>query len=231
MTIRPGLGVPREIAWLAGGFAVVGMAIVLLGPLVVSPVAARVVGIGVAGVGLVIALAAIVAAGRSGPRPRGMEHDATSAALAPLLDQGWVLLEDRKMPASLEVIDHLLIGPGGVFTIDSRSYAGRLSIRGHDLYLDGRRKSGIVELARRQAGAVVTALRGAGHADNAVAVLCVHRAQLPVVGSALDGVAIVDDKGLMRRIRSEPPKLNADRIAVLTAALEQALPAAARRPD
>ena len=160
--------------------------------------------------------------------PRGDAERATSRALAPLLDEGWVVLEDRRMPASSELVRHLVVGPGGVFTLSSHAVPGRLGIRGHDLYVNGRRRTGIVEQARRQAAAAVNALRAAGHADNASALICVHRAQLPVFGSALDGVSIVDGPGLLRRLRSEPPKLNGDRIGVLSDALDRAMPPVGR---
>ncbi len=43
-------------------------------------------------------------------------------------------------------------------------------------------------------------------------------------GSALDGVTIVDGQGLVRRLKGEPRKLDATRVALLTDALDKALP-------
>jgi hypothetical protein len=210
---------------VAAVLAIAGVALLLIGP-GLSGSTTALLGPVLVGAAAIVALGSLlVRPRRRGWQPRGDADRATSRALAPLTDEGWVVLEDRGMPASSEVLRHLLVGPGGVFIVESQALPGRLTIRGHDLYLNGRRRTAMVERARRQASAVVAALRASGHADSATALLCVHRAQLPVFGSGLDGVAIVDGPALLRRLRGEPPKLNADRIAVLTEALEQALPA------
>jgi nuclease-like protein len=50
----------------------------------------------------------------------------TARLLAPLERQGWAVLHDLAVPASRANLDHLAIGPGGVFVIDSKQYRGRL---------------------------------------------------------------------------------------------------------
>jgi Nuclease-related domain len=40
--------------------------------------------------------------------------------LAALERQGWAVLHDLAVPRSRANIDHLVIGPGGVFVIDSK---------------------------------------------------------------------------------------------------------------
>jgi Nuclease-related domain len=40
--------------------------------------------------------------------------------------QGWAVLHDLAVPRSQANLDHLVIGPGGVFVIDSKQYRGRL---------------------------------------------------------------------------------------------------------
>jgi hypothetical protein len=40
--------------------------------------------------------------------------------------QGWVVLHDLAIPGSRTNLDHLVIGPGGVFVIDSKQYRRRL---------------------------------------------------------------------------------------------------------
>jgi hypothetical protein len=52
----------------------------------------------------------------------------TARLLAPLERQGWALLHDLAVPGSRANLDHLVIGPGGVFVIDSRQYRGRLRL-------------------------------------------------------------------------------------------------------
>ena len=52
----------------------------------------------------------------------------TARLLGPLERQGWAILHDLAVPGSRANIDHLAIGPGGVFVIDSRQYRGRLQL-------------------------------------------------------------------------------------------------------
>jgi Nuclease-related domain len=52
----------------------------------------------------------------------------TARLLGPLERQGWAVLHDLAVPRSQANIDHLLIGPGGVFVIDSKRYRGRLQL-------------------------------------------------------------------------------------------------------
>jgi Nuclease-related domain len=52
----------------------------------------------------------------------------TARLLAPLERQGWVVLHDLAVPGSRANLDHLVIGPGGIFVIDSKQYRGRLQL-------------------------------------------------------------------------------------------------------
>ena len=219
---------PPSALVLGIGLALIGMVLVFAAAALLPPDAngqLRILGGVILGAGIVIALAGSLLP--QGARALGLGGDGellTGRTLDPLTDEGWRVLHRRRMPASQEHIDQLVVGPGGIFTVASITAPGQLAIRGHDVYLNGRRRTGLIELARRQASAAVAALREAGYADNAVAVLCVHRATLPVFGSALDGVAIVDSQGLVRRLKGEPRKLDATRVALLADALDKALP-------
>jgi hypothetical protein len=52
----------------------------------------------------------------------------TARLLSPLERQGWVVLHDLAVPGSPANLDHLVIGPGGVFVVDSKHYRGRLRL-------------------------------------------------------------------------------------------------------
>jgi hypothetical protein len=90
----------------------------------------------VAGLGLVVGTLAAMAVGwglRFRPSPdaiawrRGATGEQrTARLLSPLERQGWVVLHDLAVPGSRANLDHLVIGPGGVFVIDSKHYRGRL---------------------------------------------------------------------------------------------------------
>ena len=52
----------------------------------------------------------------------------TARLLAPLERHGWAVLHDLVVPGSRANLDHLVIGPGGVFVIDTKQYRGRLQL-------------------------------------------------------------------------------------------------------
>jgi hypothetical protein len=52
----------------------------------------------------------------------------TARLLARLEGQGWVVLHDLAVPGSRANLDHLVIGPSGVYVIDSKQYRSRLQL-------------------------------------------------------------------------------------------------------
>ena len=88
--------------------------------------------------GLVVGVLAAMAAGwrlRFRPSPdaiawrRGATGEQrTGRLLSPLEQHGWVVLHDLAVPGSPANLDHLVIGPGGVFVVDSKQYRGRIQL-------------------------------------------------------------------------------------------------------
>jgi hypothetical protein len=58
-------------------------------------------------------------------RGGGAGERRTARLLDPLERQGWAILHDLTVSGSRANLDHLVIGPGGVFVIDSKQYRGR----------------------------------------------------------------------------------------------------------
>jgi hypothetical protein len=60
---------------------------------------------------------------------RGAAAERRAAQLLdPLARHGWAVLHDLALPGSQANLDHLVIGPSGVFVIDSKQYRGRLQL-------------------------------------------------------------------------------------------------------
>lgn len=55
----------------------------------------------------------------------------TAKALQPLVEEGWVVLHD--LPATYGNIDHIVIGPGGVFVLDSKNLGGTAHVEGGEV--------------------------------------------------------------------------------------------------
>ncbi len=66
------------------------------------------------------------ARGRATALAKGAEGErVVGGLLDELADEGWVVLHDRRrLPSSPANIDHIAIGPGGVFVIDAKNWTG-----------------------------------------------------------------------------------------------------------
>ena len=143
---------------------------------------------------------------------------ATARALEQLKIEGFVVLHDRRIPGSSANTDHIVIGPPGVAVVETKSYSGRLRVRGGDVYVGGYRKTAqTVEEAKREAQAVTVALADElGRRGLKVRpILCVHRADLPFFGASPQGVPIVDGRGLVRSLRKADRRLSPEDVRTL----------------
>ena len=65
---------------------------------------------------------------------------ALAAAMAPLGADGYYRLDDRCVPGSSANLDHLLIGPAGVFLVDAKTWTGDVHVENGSLRQNGRRR-------------------------------------------------------------------------------------------
>jgi nuclease-like protein len=70
-----------------------------------------------------------------------------------------IVLHDRRLPGTRANIDHLAIGPSGVYVIDAKRYKGKIEVRKPffgeaKLFIRGRDKTKLVEGLERQVEAV-----------------------------------------------------------------------------
>lgn len=80
--------------------------------------------------------------------------------------QGVEVLHDRRIPGSKANIDHIAIGPSGVFVIDAKKYTGAVEVRDvgslfrtdERLYVNGRDRTKLVDGVLWQGEVVRTAL-------------------------------------------------------------------------
>jgi hypothetical protein len=158
----------------------------------------------------------------------------TARALEQLKIEGFVILHDRRVPGSLANIDHIVIGPPGVAIVETKSFRGKLRVRGSEVYVGGScRTPQTVEEAKREALAVAVALGDDLERRRLKVrpILCVHRADLPFFGSSAQGVSIVDGRGLVKTLRKAPRRLEpADVLALASLASDRFRPASAPVP-
>jgi len=174
--------------------------------------------------GLVVGALAAMAAGwglRFRPSPdavawrRGAAGERRTARLLdPLQRHGWVVLHNLAVPGSRANIDHLVIGPGGVFVIDSKDYRGRLQLDG-----SGRLWHGRYSLSATLRAVDFEADRAAQVLVDpevlVVPIVAVHGAQVPWGKVVVNGVPVVAARRLRSMLRSLPAVLSPERVAAL----------------
>jgi len=70
--------------------------------------------------------------------PARMRQSALTEALKVLPDDHAVL-NDLRLPENKGCIDHLVVGPNGLFVIEARNYAGEVKCEGYEWYVNRRR--------------------------------------------------------------------------------------------
>jgi hypothetical protein len=198
----------RSLLWrlpLASG-AAIGTA-VLTGPLPsVARLSASLAVVGVVGWRLRFRASAEASAWRQGARGERR----TARRLRRLVRRGYVVFHDLAMPGSRANIDHLLLGPTGVFVIDSKQYTGRVERTPdgrvwHNYYpMDEQLRT-----VRDEAHAMETIL-----GTPVIPLLCVHGANVQWGGLTAQGVAIVP-AGQLQAALGADAVLSAEQVTVL----------------
>jgi hypothetical protein len=138
----------------------------------------------------------------------------TARLLGQLERQGWAVLHDLAVPGSRANIDHLVIGPGGVFVIDSKQYRGRLQLDGSGRLWHGRYPlASTLRAVSFEADQAAQVLPDPGVV--VLPVVAVHGAQVPWGKVVTDGVPVVPARRLPSLLRELPEVLGPERVAWL----------------
>ncbi|WP_405149098.1 NERD domain-containing protein [Sphaerisporangium sp. NBC_01403] len=153
----------------------------------------------------------------------------TGRLLAPLAAEGYTVMHDRAIPRSRANIDHLVIGPSGVWVVDSKAWHRRTSISGHGakLWIGGCPATSLVRACEFETSAVTAALaRVTGRPVRVQALVAVHGARLPRWGGPLvvGGVMLMRARAVRRWIRNAPQVLDVTEAAALAELLDVAFP-------
>jgi hypothetical protein len=195
---------------------------------------AVILGIGVGGgvlgrqlaprLGLIVAGLAVAAAGwglwfRPSPDSVAWRRGAagerrTARLLDPLERHGWAVLHDLAVPRTQANIDHLVIGPGGVFVIDSKQYHGRLRLDSSGrLWHGGYPLAPALRTVDFEADRAAQVLVDPGVV--VVPIVAVHGAQVPWGKVVMQGVPVVAARRLPSMLRALPAVLGPERVAAL----------------
>jgi hypothetical protein len=173
--------------------------------------------------GLVVGVLAALAVGwglRFRPSPdaiawrRGaVGEQRTARLLSPLERQGWVVLHDLAVPGSRANLDHLVIGPGGVFVVDSKHYRGRLQLDPSGRLWHGRYP--LTTVLRAVSFEADRAVQVLADPHVVVPIVAVHGAEIPWGKVVTQGVPVVSARRLPSLLRALPVVLGPERVAAV----------------
>jgi hypothetical protein len=127
---------------------------------------------------------------------------------------GWAVLHDLAVPCSRANVDHLVIGPGGVFVIDSKHYRGRLHLDFSGRLWHGRYPvAPVLRTVSWEADKAAQVLPDPGVA--VVPIVAVHGAPVPWGKVVMDGVSVVPAQRLPSMLRELPAVLGPERVVDL----------------
>lgn len=158
----------------------------------------------------------------SAPKPSRAWGDGARGEelLGQVLDDlpGVVVLHDRRMPRTRANVDHIVIGPKGVFVVDAKRYAGRIGIHNkgslfradYRLYVGRRDCSALTEKVVWQAKVVLEALQASGidTLPPITPVLCFVDGDWPLINppSTFGGVRLENERSIRRLVSAGPAK-------------------------
>jgi hypothetical protein len=147
-----------------------------------------------------------------------------AAHLARLERRGWRVLHSVPVGSGSADIDHVAIGPGGVFTLNTKHHPGnRVWVGGEVAMVNGLRLP-YVRNSRHEARRASRLLGAAtGRTVPATGLIVVAAARLTVRRQPGDGVLVVGRREVARVLRRMPRTLTEDQV--------EALYQAARRPE
>lgn len=142
-------------------------------------------------------------------------ESATASILATLAPEDYTVFHDLRWPGRRYAnVDHVVIGPGGIFVIDSKNWSGVITVQRDVLRQNGRLREREVVGAAEAALAVAQMIPSV-RVDQVHPVLCFTRDE-QVAGFARD-VMVCSTSTLLWMLSSRPPVLPAEvrRVAAL----------------
>lgn len=151
-------------------------------------------------------------------------EERTAKVLECLLDHGWRIVHDLNRIKSN--IDHVLVGPGGVFVLDTKNWTGAAEVRGdwiRTVRSDGKqlyRGAGLAAHARGQAKELNGVLRRRCNVSPWVSGVVVLWMEFPQKVAEGNRMAYLHGDHLVEWLLARPAKLNAVQIDQIAAALQ-----------
>ena len=141
----------------------------------------------------------------------------TARLLAPLERHGYQVFHDLAIPGSAANLDHLVVGPTGVFVIDSKRYRGHLHLSAGRLWHGRRPLDRTLDTLWWEATQAAETL-GFGPDLHIYPVLCIHVARLPWLRELLvDGIPVLAAGALRPALQTTRQALSPEQVELVAA--------------
>ena len=147
---------------------------------------------------------------------RGAAGEVATAHILARLPRRFVVLHDQRLPGGRGNVDHVVLGPTGVWVVDSKLRRSRLAVR-HGQVFAGDRPIDVAPAAR-QASRLASTL-----GVPVRAVVAVHGRGLRRRGKRVNGVLVLPSERVCRRLRRGRRRLSTREMASVRAALDGVL--------
>jgi hypothetical protein len=131
----------------------------------------------------------------------------TRRRLARLGNAGYLVLHDRAIPGTDQVIDHLVVGPAGIYAVDSEIWDRRLPVRatrGGKLFHGPRDQVARLDHARWEAGQAARLIGAAlGQPITARPAMVIYGPTVPWIVVRISGVDVFCGRRLRKYLRRE----------------------------
>jgi hypothetical protein len=210
----------RALLPLAVGLCVIAMATAFLAAasfgVIVQSVVSVIVGLGFLAYIFRLPAGALVWA-------KGVEGEhRTAEFIEPLLDAGFVVLYGRQIPGGNGDIDSIVIGPTGVFPIETKNWKGKIQVKFDRLFVGDYDRSWVVAQVYREALAVQVALGEllTAHRVTVTPIICAIGGVVSGA-SSVGGVHVVDGQRLARLLSDRPTVFDDDVVQQLARLADQ----------
>ncbi len=133
--------------WSVFRYIAVGMIVFAVVSLTVSPILGLMAGV-------VVAVGAKANFKQWGNWSAGKEGEVAVTEALRFLPNEYVLLNDLMLPNGRGNVDHLVIGPNGIFVIETKNYSGYVKCWGDQWYVNRREIGSLSKQAKRNAMAI-----------------------------------------------------------------------------
>jgi len=148
-------------------------------------------------------------------------EEATARLLAELDPGRFTVFHDIRLPGSRANVDHVVVGPTGLFVVDSKNYTAKVTVNKDTLWCGRYPQTKRLETAAWEASKVTEALRLDGDdVPTPKVVLCIHGVPLSFEVADVGGALVVAPSFLKAAIANRPDELTVGQCARLVESME-----------